>query len=549
MSSPYADFPEVDVVDPTDSTGYGSDTMSEICKILNGKILGNRRPHIKSPWIWQGPLTLEAQTLPPDPETGDYALAVGQVNIYADPTTGRVVVQKSTGQVVELENIISLLQDLTNVSIVSVANGDALRYNSTTTKWENTPFPSGLGEANTASNVGTAGVGVWKQKTGVNLEFKKIFGNSAKITVTDDTANSRISLDVIESALTIANLSGNLTVPRGGTGASTLTGILKGNGTAAVTAAAQLAVADGGTGVATLSSGSYIRGAGTSAVTTQAIPIPVAHGGTGKTSITTGALLAGAGASAPTEIAVGTNGQVLTMVTGAPAWAAATGGGGGGTGLTGPSTGKKVGSWTAQSAATGSGILSGIIGAPTGSPGYILTLDNSGLYGKYEPAQATGNTSYTKSTILFTRRFLNPWVQFKLMLNDITSCRPYLGFTGDVSTDPVNNNYSDNDDVFMFNLQQNGTNWQIAHNNNSSVGLLDDTGVAAVNNTWVTIDLKADETNARWQWAINGGAFNNVTTQVPGQTTNLGLVWGLQTVTGSGFRPLNVLYVDYQQDK
>ena len=56
---------------------------------------------------------------------------------------------------------------------------------------------TGTGETNTASNVGTAGVGVYKQKTGVDLEFKKINAGSAKVTVVDDTGNDEVDIDVV----------------------------------------------------------------------------------------------------------------------------------------------------------------------------------------------------------------------------------------------------------------------------------------------------------------------------------------------------------------
>lgn len=58
-----------------------------------------------------------------------------------------------------------------------------------------TPPGAGGGEANTASNVGTGGVGVFKQKTGTDLEFKKINAGSAKITITDDTGNNEVDVD------------------------------------------------------------------------------------------------------------------------------------------------------------------------------------------------------------------------------------------------------------------------------------------------------------------------------------------------------------------
>jgi len=62
----------------------------------------------------------------------------------------------------------------------------------------------GSGEANTASNVGTAGVGVFKQKTGVNFEFKKINAGSDKITITDDTGNSEVDVDVDQTKLNLS---------------------------------------------------------------------------------------------------------------------------------------------------------------------------------------------------------------------------------------------------------------------------------------------------------------------------------------------------------
>ena len=60
------------------------------------------------------------------------------------------------------------------------------------------PGASG-GEVNTASNVGVAGVGTFKQKTGFDLEFKNINAGSNKITVTDDVPNNEIDIDVVEA--------------------------------------------------------------------------------------------------------------------------------------------------------------------------------------------------------------------------------------------------------------------------------------------------------------------------------------------------------------
>jgi hypothetical protein len=66
----------------------------------------------------------------------------------------------------------------------------------------------GSGETNTISNVGTAGVGVYKQKTGVNFELKKINAGSNKVTITDDTGNSEIDINIAEANIVHQNLSG-----------------------------------------------------------------------------------------------------------------------------------------------------------------------------------------------------------------------------------------------------------------------------------------------------------------------------------------------------
>jgi len=74
--------------------------------------------------------------------------------------------------------------------------------------WSVLPYRLTSGEINTASNVGTAGVGLFKQKIAEDLEFKNINAGSSKVTITDDTGNNEVDVDIVEGNIVHQNLSG-----------------------------------------------------------------------------------------------------------------------------------------------------------------------------------------------------------------------------------------------------------------------------------------------------------------------------------------------------
>jgi hypothetical protein len=71
--------------------------------------------------------------------------------------------------------------------------------------WAAIPGSSG-GEANTASNENTTGVGVFWQKDGVNLEFKGVHSTGGVITVTDTTGTHTINLDFVSTGVKLDDL-------------------------------------------------------------------------------------------------------------------------------------------------------------------------------------------------------------------------------------------------------------------------------------------------------------------------------------------------------
>jgi len=58
---------------------------------------------------------------------------------------------------------------------------------------------SGGGEANTASNVGAGGTGVFDAKVGIDLQFRNINAASARISVAHDAPNKEVDIDVVEA--------------------------------------------------------------------------------------------------------------------------------------------------------------------------------------------------------------------------------------------------------------------------------------------------------------------------------------------------------------
>lgn len=216
----FSPFKEVDINNPGTATVYGADDILELMRIFNGTIVPTRRVDIKTAWRWLDNFdVVAASAAPANP-------GANTKRVYVDPADNHFKIKSSSGSIIDI---------------------DALATAQT-------------GEVNTASNIGTAGVGLWKDKVSADLRFKKINAGSTKVTITDDTGNNEVDVDVAEGNLTHNNIGGILGVTKGGTG------------------------------LATFASNGLLKGAGTSAMTV---------------------------------IAPGTNGFILTMVSGAPTWAAA----------------------------------------------------------------------------------------------------------------------------------------------------------------------------------------------------------------------------------
>lgn len=113
----------------------------------------------------------------------------------------------------------------------------------------------------------------WNQEHDLTLATNKLLGRATAGTGAAEEISLGTAVSISGGTLAVTNVP----VANGGTGAATLTGYVKGNGTSAFTAAASVPVGDitgtlpvtkGGTGAATLTANNVLLGNGTSAVQT-----------------------------------------------------------------------------------------------------------------------------------------------------------------------------------------------------------------------------------------------------------------------------------------
>jgi hypothetical protein len=166
-------------------------------------------------------ITGKPSTFPPSTHSHAIADVTGlQAALDGKQAAGSYAAASHSHATADVTSLQEYIEDTVAAELVAGTN-ITLAYDDPTGKLTISAAGGGSGEANTASNVGTAGVGVFKAKTGVDLAFKKVAAASSKLTVTDNTGASQVDLDVVEANLTLGNLGGTLGVAKGGTGSTT----------------------------------------------------------------------------------------------------------------------------------------------------------------------------------------------------------------------------------------------------------------------------------------------------------------------------------------
>lgn len=488
----FTDFKEVNIANPGTSTKYGSNDLLEIMQLLNGKVVASRQVRILNPFQFIDHVELKAPaSLPSSPASATVRY------IVVDPADNHLKIMKTGGGLIDIDSLVAntwnaaASETLTNKTFSTnlntlnhsttnnagellVNNGtkfdrkakgaalQILRVNAGATDLEYVD-PSGItggGEVNTASNVGTSGTGIFKQKTGVNLELKKIHAASANISVVDNVGASMIDLDVNLAGITLNSLAGTVSL------SSQVTGTLG-----------------------------------------------VANGGTGAVSLT--GLLKGAGTGTITGIANGTTNQVLTMVAGTPAWAtpavaSAT--------AFYPDVTKWGGFW--GGAAQGTGMFAGatingasITGDQSSSTDNftVFTTDNS-------DASVAGFV--TAGSV--TRRSYSPILNFRFKHGDTSNGRLWMGYDSDQLMALNVNADSPLDGItgLLFGYSDSHSNYQITYNAGAGSATFINTGTAK-NTSTHDLQLEFDNTTNKIKCTFDGvvttpgGSSNTPTNSTP----------------------------------
>lgn len=173
----------------------------------------------------------------------------------------------------------------------------------------------------TGALVVTGGVGV-----GGALYAGSVYDNGNRV-LTNLTAGTAISVSgagptgvTVNNTGVTSNVAGTGISVSGATGAVTITN----TGVTSIAGTSNQITASASTGGVTLSLPSTVA----IATLTLTNALGAIYGGTGQSAYTTGDILYASATNTLSRLGAGTNGYVLTMVSGAPAWAAATGGGG-----------------------------------------------------------------------------------------------------------------------------------------------------------------------------------------------------------------------------
>jgi len=156
-----------------------------------------------------------------------------------------------------------------------------------------------------------------------------------------------------------------------------------------------------------------------------------------------------------------------------------------------------------------------------------------GPYLEYNETTNTSQFNITTDEKIFMREFGSYFLlNFRISAN--VDFDFYCGFHTDMLDDFNNTGDFEDQDNFVFAKLENDSKFSIL-SNSSTANFRKELTTVDFNTNNHTIELQADPSNNRFQWRLDdlGGAWNNVTTNIPRTSIPLGMFVGIDSETGT----------------
>lgn len=328
----------------------GTTSLAKLADVATGNALISGGVGVAPSWGKIGLTTHISGTLP---------IGNGGTGVTSTPTNGQLLIGNGTGY------SISTLTAGTAIGITNGSGTITIDNNGVTS----VTAGSGISVSASTGGVTISSTGVTGLTAGTNISLSGSSGSVTVNTVNDPTFSTSTTTPLVfggttaSSSLTLQSTTGvgttdSILFKVGNNGATTAMSINSAGtvliGTLNLTN--PLGTGYGGTGLTSFSANGAVYATSTSVLTTGTLP--VTGGGTGFDSYANGDILYANGSTTLAKLPAGTNGYVLTMVGGIPAWAASTGG------VTSFQT--SLSGLTPSTSTTGAVTLAGTLGATSG---------------------------------------------------------------------------------------------------------------------------------------------------------------------------------------
>lgn len=200
------------------------------------------------------------------------------------------------------------------------------------------------------------------------------------------------------------------------------------------------------------------------------------------------------------------------------------------------------------------GLSTTCIGLPTATATGTAVAGSDATEGRYSEYQSTATATtpagHRGGAISERRQNVRFKCRFRLTVAALTDYRVFMGLTSDTAAFATGNDpVSTTRNAVIICKRATDTNWFIGHNDGAGAAVYDDTTIAVpAINTWVTVEVRADATNNRFQISIDNSAYQNVTADIPSAATLLGYWAHIESVNATDVR-INLPYYEAEADR